>query len=42
VERMDGSYLGLQIFSGLTLMMAACFQVAARIAKVGLDFKAKL
>jgi MFS family permease len=42
VERMDGRYLGLQIFAGLTMVLAVCFQTAARFAKVGRDMKAKL
>jgi MFS family permease len=42
VERMDGDYLGLQIFGGLTMGIAVCFQCAARYSKVGMDMKAKL
>jgi len=42
VERMDGSYLGLQIFGGLTMALAVCCQIAARWATVGTDLKAKL
>lgn len=42
VERMNGRYLGLQIFAGLTTALAACFQLAARWAKVGTKLKAKL
>lgn len=42
VERMNGSYVGLQIFGGATMGLAAGFQMAARYAKVGRDWKAKL
>ena len=35
VQRANGSYVGLQIFSGTTMIIALVFGVAARWAKVG-------
>jgi predicted MFS family arabinose efflux permease len=42
VQRMNGSYLGLQLFAGITMLIALVFLLAARWAKVGGKLKAKL
>ena len=42
VEKMGGSYMGLQVFGGLMLALAAAFQVAARVRKVGWAVRRKL
>jgi predicted MFS family arabinose efflux permease len=42
VQRLDGSYLGLQIFGGCALGLAVCFQTAARYAKAGWAIRTKL
>jgi MFS-type transporter involved in bile tolerance (Atg22 family) len=42
VQRANGSYVGLQVFSGSTMMIAVLFGVAARWAKVGWKVKVKI
>lgn len=42
VQRMDGSYLGLQMFSAATMIIAVLFLLAARWAKVGTKLGVKL
>lgn len=39
VERMNGSYVGLQVFGGAVMVLSAGFQIAARVAKVGWQVK---
>ena len=42
VQKLNGSYLGLQLFSASTMVVAVGFAVAARIAKVGRAFRARI
>jgi predicted MFS family arabinose efflux permease len=42
VERLDGDYMGLQLFGGCMLALAAAFQIAARVAKVGWGLRRKI
>ncbi|KPI44209.1 putative transporter MCH4 [Cyphellophora attinorum] len=42
VERLDGDYMGLQLFGGCMLALAAAFQIAARWAKVGWGIRRKV
>ncbi|KAI1858963.1 uncharacterized protein JN550_012225 [Neoarthrinium moseri] len=38
VQRLDGDYLGMQLFCGLTMTLSVVFYVAARTVRVGLKF----
>ena len=42
IRRGDGSYLGAQMFAGSSILLGAIMALAARIAKTGLVFKARV
>lgn len=42
ILRRSGSYVGLQLFSGITVMCTACILIACRIAKNGTKLKVKV
>ncbi|KAJ5233262.1 monocarboxylate permease [Penicillium citrinum] len=42
IRRGDGSYLGAQMFAGSSILLGAIMALAARIAKTGVVFKAKV
>lgn len=41
LQRDGGSYIGMQVFSGATLIVGSSFILAVRLHKTGLMFKAK-
>ncbi|KAF1938423.1 hypothetical protein EJ02DRAFT_457880 [Clathrospora elynae] len=42
IQKHDGRYLYAQIFGGSAFISGTCALIAARIAKIGLDFRRRM